>query len=461
MSINKFISPGFLLSLDLFIVSFVNWIYWLFISKLTSTAEVGQATSVYSFTVLTSAVTLLGLEYSLVKKSSSERSNILGTAFIIVSLVTILSIPILYYSINNLYNGSLSGLVWVAVGIVIFSSQRYILRYALLGLLDAKSVLVINITGALIQLVIGVVLVSAGLGALGILSSFFFNVLFITVLSLLKARKSFKLRAGDLKYCKSILKDALVNMPTPVAKIVIYSLSVVLLASFGTSQSDVGVFYIALMLSVIMVGFAANIALMVIPASSASRKDLSEDSFRIGLSLTAPLITILIVAPRSILSLVGPEYTSADIALLIMSAGMFPYTIVVNAISRFNNTDSPREIVTIGSILVSVFLLSFVFLVPLYGIVGAALSILLASIASALPAIHWLRNASLTRYATTSLLSILAGVVVGYCLKLAFDFMHPVFYLLICVTIVMIINFRLKNTSLEELRLIAKGIAAK
>jgi ABC-type iron transport system FetAB permease component len=85
----------------------------------------------------------------------------------------------------------------------------------------------------------------------------------------------------------------------------------------------------------------------------------------------------------------------------------------------------------------------------------------LASIASALPAIHWLRNASLTRYATTSLLSILAGVVVGYCLKLAFDFMHPVFYLLICVTIVMIINFRLKNTSLEELRLIAKGIAAK
>jgi O-antigen/teichoic acid export membrane protein len=158
---------------------------------------------------------------------------------------------------------------------------------------------------------------------------------------------------------------------------------------------------------------------------------------------------------------VGPEYTSADIALLIMSAGMFPYTIVVNAISRFNNTDSPREIVTIGSILVSVFLLSFVFLVPLYGIVGAALSILLASIASALPAIHWLRNASLTRYATTSLISILAGIGIGYFIKGAFDFIHPVFYLLICVAAVMIINLGLKNTSLGELRLIAKGIVAK
>jgi O-antigen/teichoic acid export membrane protein len=215
------------------------------------------------------------------------------------------------------------------------------------------------------------------------------------------------------------------------------------------------------MLSVIMVGFAANIALMVIPASSASRNDLSQDSFRIGLSLTAPLITILIVAPRSILSLVGPEYTSADIALLIMSAAMFPYTIVVNAISRFNNMGSPREIVTIGSILVSVFLLSFILLVPIYGIVGAALSILLASVASALPAIHWLRNTLLTRYATTSLLSILAGVGIGYCIKFTFDFIHPVFYLLICVTVVMIINFSVRNTSLGELRLIAKGIIAK
>ena len=77
MSINKFVAPGFLLSIDLLLVSFVNWIYWLLISRLTTASEVGQATSVYSFAVLTSAIALLGLEYSLVKKSSSERSQIL------------------------------------------------------------------------------------------------------------------------------------------------------------------------------------------------------------------------------------------------------------------------------------------------------------------------------------------------------------------------------------------------
>ena len=107
MSINKFVAPGFLLSIDLLLVSFVNWIYWLLISKLTTASEVGQATSVYSFAVLTSAIALLGLEYSLVKKSSSERSQILGTTIILESLITAASIPVLLYFLGNLYQGSL------------------------------------------------------------------------------------------------------------------------------------------------------------------------------------------------------------------------------------------------------------------------------------------------------------------------------------------------------------------
>src|SRR5687768_4930531 len=107
MSINKFVAPGFLLSVDLLLVSFVNWIYWLLISKLTTATEVGQATSVYSFAVLTSAIALLGLEYSLIKKSSSERSQIVGTSIIIELLITLVAVSVLFYFLNSLYQGSL------------------------------------------------------------------------------------------------------------------------------------------------------------------------------------------------------------------------------------------------------------------------------------------------------------------------------------------------------------------
>ena len=168
-------------------------------------------------------------------------------------------------------------------------------RYALLGISDARSVLIVNSMGAALQLVSGYVFVSMGFGAAGILFSFLLNVLFITGLSFLIARKSFQLCLGDLKYMKGIIKDALSNTPTPLAKTVIYSLSVVLLASLGVSQTEIGIFYIALMLSLVAGGFAANIAFMVIPASFASKTDMSTDSIRIGLSLTAPLIVTLML----------------------------------------------------------------------------------------------------------------------------------------------------------------------
>jgi O-antigen/teichoic acid export membrane protein len=458
MSINKFVTPGFLLSIDLLLVSFVNWIYWLLISKLTTASEVGQATSVYSFAVLTSAIALLGFEYSLVKKSSSERSQILGTTIILESLITAASIPVLLYFLGNLYQGSLYALSWIAVGIVIFSSLRYILRYALLGISDARSVLIVNSMGAALQLLSGYFFVSIGFGAGGILFSFLLNVLFITGLSFLIARKSFQLCLGDLKYVKGIIKDALTNTPTPLAKTVIYSLSVVLLASFGVSQTEIGIFYIALMLSLVAGGLAANIAFMVIPASIASKTDMSSDSIRIGLSLTAPLIVILMVAPNSILSLIGPEYVVAGNVLVVLAAAIFPYTIVVNAISKFNNLGKPRQIIVIGSIHVIVFLATFILLVPSYGTLGAAFSILISSISSAVASIIWLGRRPVQRYIFTSLVSIVSGLAAGYAVRLVLGSVHPFIGVLFSVAVVAIVIFGLKNTSPKELLLMARGL---
>ena len=91
-------------------------------------------------------------------------------------------------------------------------------------------------------------------------------------------------------------------------------------------------------------------AYMVIPASSRSNNDLTTDSMRISLSLTAPLIAALIVAPKSILSVIGPDYTSAETILLLLSIGILPSSIAINAISKSNCLGKSRELITIGSI---------------------------------------------------------------------------------------------------------------
>jgi O-antigen/teichoic acid export membrane protein len=457
MSISKFVNPGFLLSLDLLLISFINWLFWLLVSKLVSVTEVGEATTVYSYAVLTSAIVMFGLEYSLVKTASKDRSRILGTAMTLQLAITAVSIPILLHFLNGIYQGDLDELSLIAVGILIFSCQRYITRFVLLGVLDAKSVLVINLIGAVIQLVSGISLAISGFGAWGILVSFFLNMVFVTALSFVVARRSFKLRVGDVSYIRKILKDALINAPTPLAKTVIYSLSIVLLASFGTGHAEVGIFYIAMMVSIVAGGFAGNIAYMAIPASSTARKDLSNESLRLGLSLTAPLIAALIIEPGAVLSIIGPEYISADLVLRTLSIGIIPYIIVVNAISKFNNVGRSREIVVVGSIKILVFLLSFTILVPIYGILGAAYSILIASLTAAIPSLMWSERILMIPI-SKSIASIVIGFILGYALSSVYTSLSPTIVIFVSVVVTISALFGLKNTSASELVFLVKGI---
>jgi O-antigen/teichoic acid export membrane protein len=461
MSINKFVNPGFYLSLDLILVSVVNWVYWLLISSVTAPDEVGKATSVYSFVILISAITTLGLEYSLVKKSSSLRSHVLGTSIVIELSISAASIPIILYFVNNLYEGSLSSFAFLAVGLLIFYSQRNIMRFILLGNRDATSILRINLSGSVLQLVTGYALVYVGFGAAGILISFLLQFILVTCISFFVARKSFEFRISDLRYAKEILRDALTNTPNSLSKVVIYTLSVVLLATIGINQANVGIYYIALMISLIASGFAGNIALMVIPASSLLKRDLSVESTRLGLGITAPLVVTLMVAPASILGIIGSEYAGAGRLLLVLAIAIIPYIIVINAISKFNNLGSTRKIIYLGTIQLVVFLLTFFTLTPYYGTMGSALAILIASISTAAPAMAWSERL-LLRYVLFSCISIAIGLVTGY---LVTFFMQgnssPAIPIVSSIAATMFMILLLKVTSMNEISLMVAGIMKK
>src|SRR6266496_46110 len=109
-----------------------------------------------------------------------------------------------------------------------------------------------------------------GFGALGMLFSFLLQILFITCATLVVARRrTFGFKLGNMKYVREIIRDGLVNTPSKFSRIFILSLSVVLLTSFGISSSEIGIFYVALMISIVATGgLASSMAYMVIPASA-------------------------------------------------------------------------------------------------------------------------------------------------------------------------------------------------
>ena len=194
----------------------------------------------------------------------------------------------------------------------------------------------------------------------------------------------------------------------------ILSLSVVLLASFGISSSEIGIFYVALMVSIVAAGgLASSMAYMVIPASAASKTDLSSSSARIGVSLTAPLVAALITSPKFILSIIGPQYVSAQTILLILSIAILPTAITMNAISKFNNLNDSRKLIAIGSTEILTFLISFFILIEPYGTLGAAFSTLIAFVSSSILSIIWSER-TLIKYFAVSGIAILSGVSCGY-----------------------------------------------
>ena len=447
----KFVGQGMLLFIDQILLAITNWFYWLVISRFASTSEIGQATSVYSLVLLIAVVSQIGLEYPLLKKSSLQRSHVFGTALAIELIMTSGAIAAVIFLANtDMYHVSLGGYVLVAVTFLALSQISFISRYALLGISNARSVVVFNIVATGGKFLTAYILLSMGFGVFGILFSFLIASLIsaIGMMSIAGRQLSFK-PVRDTRHVIEVLKEGLSNAPSKLSRTIIMTLSVILLASFGISDSDIGIFYIAMMLSVVGASLSASMSFTVIPASTESKVDLSSGSLRLGLSFTAPIVAALIVAPRDILSIIGPQYASADTILLVLAMGIMPIAISVNAVSKFNNLDHGRRVIAIGIIQAVGFLASFFILVPYYGILGAAYSILIAYTASAVYAVAMFETYE-RRYVSNCIVAIIIGCAAGYAINLMLGHSLPTIVSSVAATSVVLLALR--NTSVSELR---------
>jgi len=457
VSVKKFVGPSIVLFIDFLVVAAGGWFFWLMISKLTPVEEVGHATTIFSLVVLVTTIIQLGLEYPLLKKSSNESSRILGSALVLEILFALAAIPIVYLLLTNLYEESLQRFTLIAILMIITLPIGFVSRFVLLGISQVKSVFVIDVVSTAIKFLVGYSLVTMEFGALGVLLGFLSNAIVTAGGNLFITTKKFGFQlSGDTSSIKQLLREAVLNTPSKLSGMLIFSLSILLLAYFGLPSSEIGVFYVALMISIVGGGLVSSMAYMVIPASYTSKIDLSIGSIRIGVSLTAPIIAGLITSPGLILSLVGPEYLSGDVILLVLSIGILPYSVVMNTISKFNYLGQSRKLLSIGLIQIITTVSAFSLLVPSYGTFGAALSILISFCAAFTLSIIWSERA-LLKYITNSAIAIVLGWIFAsicrYLINLASDniLLNEIAILLITVFVTFQAIILLKNMSVNEI----------
>lgn len=418
------------------------------ISRIATISDVGGATTVYSLLLLTTTIAQMGLEYPLLKRTLGAKESIFSSALVIELAIITASIPLVIYSLNLLNVENLQELTWVATGILVFSSVNFVIRFYLLSAYGAKQVLIIDIVGMFVKFAVGYAMVASGYGMNGILVAFLFQFLSMTLISIPIIRLKLGGTTYRISHIMDILKDAVLNTPAKFSRTLIFSLSVVLLASIGMSETDIGIFYIIIMISIVAGGLVSGISYMILPSSPGS-VDLSSDSLRVGLSLTVPLIVGLVTAPEMVLSLIGEHYTIGSMALVILALGIVPSSVVMVGISRCNTIGDNKGLVIIGLVQIILFLIFFMIFVPVYGILGAALSMTLSFVGTSIQSMRVLGAASI-RYAIISALAIGAGWSISFISNHVIGF-ELVISTVISIIVSILIIFMLKNISPGEM----------
>jgi len=454
-SSKKLVKNGSYLFLHLLISAVSGWVFWLVVARLTTAIELGFAITVISFAALIAGFLGLGLEYSLLREVARGDSAAIGTLLLFEILLLTGISPVIYVAGLWMYGVSFAPYLGLGVLFLILSGMRLVTQTSVLAILESRWLLVFESIGTSIRFGTVLILLALGIGGVAIVAASILQTGVVGVGLLGICYWKVGIKRGGFKQLSRLLRAGLSNFPGQLGALgMVSSLSVVLLAMLG-DVAMVGAFFIAVAISSIAGGLATGLATMVLPVSGASDSDHSLTSLKLGMSLTVPLLAGFIVAPEFVLSLMGPTYVSAAGVLRILSIGMIPWIVYVNAVAKMNYLRSLQRLAIVGSLHVTIFVAFFLILAPIYGGTGAALAILFANIAVSFPATKWLG-----KNAVKLISSAILAAVVGYLAGFQLGSIQPLSFVvaILLSTVVLII---LKALSVREIISLGKILLSK
>jgi O-antigen/teichoic acid export membrane protein len=386
----RLVRGGLQLFLDLVLTTLGGWLFWLLISSLTGPAEVGYATTAASLVGLVGGLFGLGLDYSLLREVASGANAAFGTALAFEAALLLLFSPALLALGLLIYGPGFTPYMALASALLLLSGLSLVARSSSIALLETGKVLLYDGLGTAARFASGLGLVAWGLGGLGILSASVVQAATATLPLLALCWARLGLSWGGLGALRGLLRLGLGNVPSRLSGLLVGGLSVVLLAALTGDPEGVGIFYIALAISLVAGGLASSLALVALPLSSSLGRDASVVSLRLGLCITAPLVAGLLAAPGFVLSLIGPAYVRGSEALRVLSLSVLPSVLVGNAVTRLNYQGKIRALLLLGLVQLAALALALPLLVPMLGELGAALSILMSSLLAGALCMNWL-----------------------------------------------------------------------
>ena len=453
----EFISSSVFVFADNLIISVTGWFFWVVVGKLATASDIGISTYLFTFSAFLSGVVMLGLEFSLVKPPDTshstdhfheirQRRSSFGSILIIEVIANVIIMPLIFIYLQDTYPTMDFRFVVCTVLIFIFTTISTISRYALMGMMATKQILLIDVLSICIRFTSAFFLLEIGEGVFAILfATLVQTIVLSTILSLiivLKIGISF-----SSSMLRSLLKEGLSNFPGKISKMMIAPISVILLGAMKVDPASMGLFFISLIIAVVAATFGTSLSTMSL-SSAHKDKDLMAHSLRFGTSLTAPLVTVLVVFPASVLGIINENYALGSGVLVVLGFSVVPSVVVFNMITRLNSMGDNKRLILIGVLELVAFLFLFLILVPKLSTYGAAIAILAAYLISCCVTVRWLEPYEQINIGK-SIISIAAGIVGALVLNL---YLADTFTIAISIMITLLVNHLTGVLRLAEIK---------
>lgn len=352
-----------------------GWVFWLIVSKLASTSEVGFAATMLSLVTLVSGLLAFGFEFGMLK-DTARSSKLFYTLMIFEMLIHAAAIPIIFLVGISLYETNLETLVPMGILVFILLGVNFVTHNILWGKLQTRVVMVWELiaTGARF----GMLGLLFELDANGVLFAFAIQYIIFGVVGFWIIKSRYRLIKPAFGILRSQIRNSFSNVPTKYARILRFLFSVVLVAAIVSNPGEVAAFFIVIVTSQAMIGIARNFSSMFLPASQKYSQDMFFDGFRFSLGSLVPVIAVIVSAPHFYLEIINPEYVIATNSLILLCFAVIPAALLNNMIFKLNLKNDNKTLMKVGLVEVLTLISSMLVLTYAYGIVGAAISILIS-----------------------------------------------------------------------------------
>jgi len=383
------------------------YLYWFIVARLTNPDVVGVSSAAMSIAAIFLSLADLGIAQGIQRFLGSSAEENDYTVFksylhssIIIIVISTASSAFLLLILGNLIQ-SFYGIPWSILTIIVLTiivgNFVPLFRASLTSLLRTDYQAASAISAGLTKIIVGSLLVIIGLGAQGILLGNF--AMYASSLLLMYLSTKYILPSSDTKEAEaSTFKDGnyreIVEAGLPryvPGTIQTVGTQIGILLVFGASGSlDTGYYYIALQLFAVFLLLPNTIMNLLYPYVSGVQekaKGVIHQGIKLALIVSVPLVSAGIIYPDLLLTIMGSEYAAGSLAFQILLSSI-PVLAVVNGVhSLAYSRGEYRLVLLIGLVMNVPRVALYLFLAPLLGGTGAALSYFIGSLAGIIAAL--------------------------------------------------------------------------